>query len=114
MSDITKQQIKKAIEDDVIFGDGHTIYKPSVYTDHFDLPNGLIQTFTSDTSSHKSTIYANDGSIIPKLEGVYNLSFLEWLVRELGLTNRTQDFFGRGSQARDLVRVLTEWSNEDD
>lgn len=114
MSDITKAQIKKAIEDDVIFGDGHTIYKPSVYTDHFDLPDSLVRTFKSDTSSHKSTIYANDGSIIPEVEGVYNLSFLEWLVRELGLYDLTRDYNGRGSQAQEYVRVLREWSTEDE
>jgi len=113
VSEITKAQIRKAIEDDVIFGDGHTIYKPSVYTDHFDLPSHLIHTHRSG-SHHKDTIYANDGSIIPELTGVYNLSFLEWLVGELGLQDRTQDFMGRGSIARDCVRVLTEWSNEDD
>ena len=112
MSDITKAQIRKAIEDDVIFGDGHTIYKPSVYTDHFDLPDRLVRTYKSDTSDHKSTIYANDGSIIPELQGVYNLSFLEWLVRELGLYNQTRDYNGRGSQAQEYVRVLRDWSNE--
>lgn len=114
MSEITKAQIKKAIEDDVIFGDGHTIYKPSVYTDHFDLPDSLVRTFKSNTSSHKSTIYANDGSIIPEVEGVYNLSFLEWLVHELGLYDLTRDYNGRGSQAQEYVRVLREWSTEDD
>lgn len=113
MSEITKAQIKKAIEDDVIFGDGHTIYKPSVYTDHFDLPDSLVRTFKSNTSSHKSTIYANDGSIIPEVEGVYNLSFLEWLVHELGLYDLTRDYNGRGSQAQEYVRVLREWSTED-
>ena len=114
MSDITKAQIRKAFEDDVIFGDGHTIYKPSVYTDHFDLPDDLVQTYKSDTSNHKSTIYANDGSIIPELEGVYNLSFLEWLVGEVGLYDLTRDYMGRGSQAHEYVRVLREWSTEDD
>ena len=114
MSDITKAQIRKAIEDEVIFGDGHTIYKASVYTDHFDLPDDLVQTYKSDTSNHKSTIYANDGSIIPELEGVYNLTFLEWLVGELGLYDLTRDYMGRGSQAHEYVRVLREWSTEDD
>ena len=114
MSDITKAQIRKAFEDDVIFGDGHTIYKPSVYTDHFDLPDDLVQTYKSDTSNHKSTIYANDGSIIPELEGVYNLTFLEWLVGEVGLYDLTRDYMGRGSQAHEYVRVLREWSTEDD
>ena len=114
MSDITKAQIRKAFEDDVFFGHGPTIYKPSVYTDHFDLPDDLVQTYKSDTSNHKSTIYANDGSIIPELEGVYNLTFLEWLVGELGLYDQTRGYMGRGSQAQEYVRVLRNWSNEDE
>ena len=114
MSDITKAQIKKAIEDDVIFGDGHTIYKPSVYTDHFDLPDSLVRTYKSDTSDHKSTIYANDGSIIPELQGVYNLDFLRWLVREVDLLDRAGSRMGRGSQAQEYVRVLRDWSTEDE
>lgn len=114
MSDITKAQIRKAVADGVIFGDGHTIYKPSVYTDHFDLPDSLVQTYKSDTSNHKSTIYANDGSIIPELEGVYNLDFLRWLVSAVGVYDLTRDYNGRGSQAQEYVRVLREWSNEDE
>jgi hypothetical protein len=114
VSDITKAQIRKAVADGVIFGDGHTIYKPSVYTDHFDLPDDLVQTYKSDTSNHKSTIYANDGSIIPELEGVYNLDFLRWLVCDLDLYDLTRDYNGRGSQASEYVRVLREWSTEDE
>jgi hypothetical protein len=114
VSDITKAQIKKAIEDDVIFGDGHTIYKSSVYRDHFDLPDRLVRTYKSDTSDHKSTIYANDGSIIPELHGVYNLDFLRWLVIEVGLLDKAGSRMGRGSQAQEYVRVLRDWSNEDD
>ena len=109
-----QQQIKKAFEDDVIIDDGHTIFAPSFYEDHFDLPDHLVRTFKSDTSNHKSTIYANDGSILPEVEGVYNLSFLTWLVKSLGLLTEATPKHGRGSQAQEYVRVLREWNTEDD
>ena len=113
MSDITKAQLKKAIEDGVVIPDGHTIFAPSFYTDHFDLPDDVIDKHRSG-KSHKSTIYANDGSIIPEVEGVYNLSFLKWLVCAVDLYDQTRDYNGRGRQAQEYVRVLRECSNEDE
>ena len=111
MSDITKAQIKKAIEDGVVIPDGHTIFAPSFYTDHFDLPDEVIDKHRSG-NSHKSTIYANDGSIIPEVEGVYNLSFLTWLVCAVDLYDQTRDYNGRGFQAQEYFRVLQEWSTK--
>jgi len=112
MTEITKEQVRKAIEDEVIFGDGHTIYDAKIYENHFDLPDWLVAVHKSDTSDHKSTIFGNDGQIIEELRGVYNLAFLDWLIRALNLGDRTGSFGGRGTIARDNVRVLTEWANE--
>ena len=113
MSDITKAQIKKAIEDGVVIPDGHSIFAQSFYKDHFDLPDHVIDKHRSG-NGHKSSIYANEGSFIPEVEGVYNLSFLTWLVCAVDLYDQTRDYLGRGSQAQEYVRVLREWSNEDE
>ena len=104
-------QTRAAYADGKIIGDGHTIFNPDFYAPHFGVDElrkaGLVQTFKSDTSSSKSTIFdTKTGSPIKSLSGVYNLSFLEWLARENGITNYAQ-CFGRGSQAQVIVQAIS-------
>lgn len=104
--------IRAALADGTIHGDGHTIYMPSAYEPHFtaDELRPITQTFESDTSSHKSTIY-KDGQVVPEVVGVYNLHFLMWVRDQLGI-KRYSTAGGRGSAACDYVRFIQEWADE--
>ena len=109
MTTTITQKTKDAIADGKIIGDGHTIFDPSYYAPHFSEDElrkaKLIQTYKSDTSDHKSTIFDNDGKPMTKLKGVYNLEFLYWLCGALGI-NSHNDYNGRGSQAQELARRI--------
>jgi len=103
------QRTKDALANGIIVGDGHTIFSPKYYSPHFSEDElrgaNLIQTLESDYSNPKSTIFDAEGNPVDKIEGVYNLSFLYWLCGALGIDS-DNDFFGRGSQAQELVRRL--------
>ena len=105
----TKEQIKKAIDDRIIVGNGHAILDPDHYAT-FDVSH-LDGEHKSDFNAGKTTIYT-DGVAVNAVEGVYNLDFLYHLVESLGLEH--QSYFGRGTQARELVEVLTKWSNSEE
>lgn len=104
--------IRAALDDGTIHGDGHTIYFPSAYEPHFteDELQPIVQSFESDTSSHKSTIF-KDGQVVAEVTGIYNLVFLQWLKGRLGIA-RYSTAGGRGSAARDYVRFIQEWADE--
>jgi len=106
----TKEQIKKAIDDRVIVGNGHAIIAPEHYAT-FDV-NHLNGNHKSDFSAGKTTIYDDDGIPMESVDGVNNLSFLYHLVESLGLEYHS--YFGRGTQARELVSVLEKWSNSEE
>ena len=106
----TKEQIKKAIDDRVIVGNGHAIIAPEHYAT-FDVSH-LDSNHKSDFSAGKTTIYDDDGIPMESVDGVNNLSFLYHLVESLGLEYNS--YFGRGTQARELVEVLTKWSNSEE
>ena len=107
---ITKEKVREAIEANIIIGDGHTLFMPEYYAPHFTLSElteaGLVQTHESD-GSHKGTIFADDGSVIPELKAVYNLEFLYWLANQIGANTDTRSM-GRGSQAQELVGNIHE------
>lgn len=107
---ITKAQVREALDADVIRGDGHTIYAPSFYADHFDVAHLEIE-YKSDYSSGKSTIYDNDGVPMESTKGVYNLRFLQWLAKELDVDYPSMS--GRGSQASAIARAIASWSESD-
>ncbi len=115
MTSISKETVRAAIEDGTIVPDGHTIFYTHHYEPHF--PESLlkkwrlVQTFKSDTSSAKSTIF-KDGEIVPEVHGVYNLLFLSRLARELGLE---LDWYpnGRGFEAQKWFEVLSIWCKQD-
>lgn len=88
-------------------GDGWTIWKTSAFTSMgFDKSILPIREIESDTSSPKSTIYDRDGKVIPKVKGVYGLSFLRRLANELGEGSAGSMFFGRGSEARAITAAI--------
>ena len=105
----TKEHIKKAIDDGIVVGNGHAIIDPKHYAT-FDVSH-LDGSHQSDFSGSKSTIYSG-GVAVESVDGVCNLDFLYSLVNSLDLEYNT--FFGRGTQARELVEVLTKWSNSND
>ena len=106
----TKEQVKKAIDDGIIVGNGHAIIAPEHY-EPFDVSH-LDGTHESYFSTGKTTIYDDDGIPLESVEGVNNLSFLYSLVLQLDL--EYQSYFGRGTQARELVEVLTKWANSEE
>lgn len=105
---ITKDRVKKAIDNQIIVGNGHAILAPEHYKG-FDVKH-LIFTHKSDYRSGKTTIYT-DGVAVDEVEGVYNLAFLHDLCDQLDIDR--QNFIGRGFQAQECERKLVEWANSD-
>jgi hypothetical protein len=69
----------------------------------------LVQNYESDTSNPKSTIFHNDGHVIPECRGVYSLSFLYTVARHVGAdTTEAGNYFGRGRQAGALITAILE------
>ncbi len=116
MSDNTEfiNRVKEALANNKIISDGHTIFDVEFYAPYFSeavlKKAKLIQTFKSDLSSHKSTIYDNNGEVLKSLKGIYNLDFLYWVCSNVGVTKRS-DKGGRGSIASDYVRFINEIVN---
>ncbi len=116
MSDNTEfiNRVREALDKDVVTGDGHTIFNVEFYAPHFTEEElkkaGLVKTFKSNLGSHKSTIYDNNGKVLKSLKGVYNLDFLYWVARKVGVT-KDSDKGGRGSIARDLTSFINEVVN---
>ena len=104
----SKEHIKKAIDDGVIIGDGHSLVDPEHYVG-FDV-DSLVEVHKSDFSSGKSTIFT-DGVPVEELKAVYNLTFLRVICRQLGL-NCNEDYMGRGFQAQEYFRKLSEYAND--
>lgn len=100
---------KEAYDNGKLLADGHTIFNPTFYEPYFTAEElgALIQTHESDTSHPKTTIFGDDGSPIPYVRGIYNLSFLYWLAAKLDVTD-FQDCLGRGSQANAIVTAILE------
>lgn len=98
-----------AMSNNVIIGDGHSLYGAEFYSPYFTEEElteaGLLRNHASDNSSWKSTIYDNNGNALDELFAVYNLEFLYWVVRKLGLEKYPQAI-GRGSQAQELVSFI--------
>ena len=103
----SKEHIKKALEDEVIVDDGHSLIDPTHYVG-FDVEK-ITETHKSDFSNPKSTIFTN-GVPVEKLEAVYNLDFLRMIVHQLGL-ECNENYMGRGFQAHEYLRKLREYAN---
>ncbi len=99
----------EAMNNNVIIGDGHSLYGAEFYAPYFTEEElteaGLLCTHKSDKSSWKSTIYDGNGKAVSELKAVYNLEFLYWVVRKLGLEKYPRAH-GRGSQAQELVSFI--------
>lgn len=107
-STITKEQVRAAIDAEVIDADGHGLYPPEFYAPHFDVrAMGLVDVHRSD-GTPKGTIFVN-GLPVDKLEAVWNLAFLEYLVADAGLPY--PDAMGRGFRAQQAVNSLRAWVN---
>jgi hypothetical protein len=109
-SDITFiNKVQEALTAGKVIGDGHTLFAPEFYEPYFTAEElaHLIRKHESDGASWKSTIFDEDGNVIPELEAIYNLDFLYWLAGQLGVTERTTAN-GRGSQAQQLVGFIRE------
>lgn len=108
MSDDFRSRVAAALGAGVIEGDGHTLFSPEYYAPHFSKAElgeaGLIRVHESDGSA-KGSIFAPDGSLIEKVEAVYNLSFLYWIHGKLGITEYPRAM-GRGFQAEELVILI--------
>lgn len=103
-----KALVREAFDAEVIRGDGHGMFGPEAYSEFFDVEAaGLLKTHHSDGTG-KGTMFGDDGQIMESCEAVYNLSFLYWLARQCDVTDYGR-CFGRGSQAREIVRALQEW-----
>lgn len=110
--EITKQLVRDALEDEIIFNSGHDIMNDTFYDKFFDVSH-LVTTFKSDFSDHKSTLFVN-GEPVKELKGIYNLSFLYWLAGEIGLTSDDYGSYGgRGFQAQAIERSIRRWAKEE-
>ena len=111
---ISKEQVKKAIEDQIIDGDGHTIVSSKYYTDAgFDCKH-LEEEYSSNYPIHKDTIY-KDGKVLGTCKGIHTLTFLKWVAGKVGLTSDDfGDYYGRGTQARAISAALAKWADSPD
>lgn len=108
---IDKTTVREALKANVIIGDGHTLFAPSFYEPYFDVKSmGLVRTHRSD-GTPKGTIFSK-GEPVEKLEAVYNLEFLEYLVDVLDLPYPTA--MGRGSAAQQIVDSVKKWCDENE
>ena len=102
------ERTRQALVNGKIVGDGHSIFPPDFYKPYFTDEElaGLTTTYKSDLSSHKSTIFdPTTGEPIESLSGIYNLTFLYWLAKQIGATDY-RDCLGRGSQAQAIVDAI--------
>ena len=101
--------MQEALKAGVIIGDGQTLFAPEFCEPYFTATElaHLIRKHKSDGESWKSTIFDENGEVIPELEAIYNLDFLYWLASKLGVTERTTAM-GRGSQAQQLTGFIRE------
>lgn len=91
-------------------GDGHSVYDAKVLIDAgMDVLHAaqFVEKFTSDTSDHKRTIFDHDGKVIPESTGVYGLTVLETIVKDLRL--KQARFMGRGFRARYATETIQQW-----
>ena len=105
------ETVREALDAGKICADGHTIFDPEFYAPFFSTDDllfaGLIQTFKSDLSDHKGTIFGTDGIVREELkDSVYNLNFLYWIRSQLEITEPVT-MMGRGSQAQQIVEQIT-------
>jgi hypothetical protein len=99
------ENIKAALEAEVISGDGHTIFKPEFYDKYFDVDH-LVVDHASGVGKH--TIFDSvTGEPMESLMGVYSLSFMYWVGEQLGLEFR--ECYGRGSQAQAIKVAVEQW-----
>jgi len=92
--------------------DGHTIFKPSAFTDvgiPVDYVSSYVQEIESDTRDPKSTVFRHDGTVINKVEGVYGLRFLTGLCIELEIDTEDSGFNGRGFRAQAMQGAIKKW-----
>jgi hypothetical protein len=103
-------RVSEAMQAGKIQADGHTLFSPEFYAPFFSAEElkaaRLIQTHTSD-GTPKGTIFGSDGSVIERLEAVYNLDFLYWVAGSVGVDKYPRSM-GRGSQAQELVGFIAE------
>lgn len=109
MTTIFADRVRDAIAGRKVVADGHTIFMAHAYEPFFTADElreaGLVQTYESDTSDPKSTIF-NENGIVEKLEDcVYNLDFLYWLHRKLEIQEPVT-MMGRGSQAQQIIEQI--------
>ena len=111
---ITKEQVQKAIADQIIDGDGHTIVSSEYYTAAgFDCQHLEVE-HKSNPDSYKQTIMS-DGKVLDTCKGIHTLTFLKWVAGKVGLTSDDfGDYYGRGTQARAISAALTKWANSSD
>ena len=105
-------QINEAIN---ALEDGHTIWKVG-YAKRVCKALGvpfndeeLVQKFYSEAHwKGAHMLPGNEGSL-----GVYSLNLSEYVAKQLGVSEKAQRFFGRGSQAREYARLIKEKLTEE-
>mgnify|MGYP001380733066 CR=1 FL=1 len=101
----SKEHIRKAIDNEIIVGDGHTIFAPEFYKDYFDVESITNRQYSGEG---KYTLFDSvTGEPVEYIDGVYNLTFLERLAYDLNIEYRS--FSGRGFQAQGIVDELKKW-----
>ena len=90
-------------------GDGHTVWKASMFTDmgfSVDAIAPVIERHESD-GSYKGSMYDDHGNVIPSCHGIYGLRFLSHIAREIGADTKDADrMMGRGFRARALGAAI--------
>lgn len=95
----SKRIPEDALRDAIMACDGHGIFRPEMFLE-MGVPQDIVDHFTakhtSDTSSHKSTIFDNKtGQPKDSETGIYGLTFAEAVANDMDVKLR-HDIMGRG------------------
>jgi len=112
MDNKIREQLVAAIwkyKEDLIFDDGHTIFDPEIYR-KMEVPESfledLIKDHRSSRASVKSSIFNNRGDIMQTCWGIYNLEFLDKVIKGLEIPTKSGVLMGRGFIAGMLAQEI--------
>lgn len=103
----SKKAVKKYLKE--VGGDGHSILKASYLVEIGFTPE-FVKGYTEEHKSgddYKETLFDKNGNKAESLNGVYALSFIYGIARDMGInTESAYRYTGRGFQAQELARLI--------
>lgn len=101
--------VSLCIREDILDGNGHSIYRQSRYADKLDAYKGEMNNLCI-VHTHA---YNNDGSGSP--EGIWSLDFHYWVAHKILQIDQNftwEHKIGKGFQAQAILRATQKWLDE--